>query len=273
MWVHGPMVGVRRLTHLFPSMARCLCRFVRERCPAHTFTTILVSSDSQSDLHVDTHNDKSSVNVVFALTKFKGGQIFLEDATGQAVYSHASGRVRGRLLDVASHFQQFPACTVRHAVLPWSGHRCVLIAFSVRDSKSLGADFTNFLLDLGFRLPYPPNAVQEPPAARSVLYELFAGSASLSRACIDSGFSVIAVDHQPRCPLAPVVRFDLSSDLGQQLLWQQFEAVPPLAAASILLVSPTFPTRPSSVSSLTRQIVSLSWFIGFCAGLSNTMFS
>ena len=54
--------------------------------------------------------------------------------------------------------------------------------------------------------------------------ELFAGSASLSRAMADAGFSVIAVDHVSNKPHFPITRLDLTSSSGQAIFWDIVES-------------------------------------------------
>ena len=54
--------------------------------------------------------------------------------------------------------------------------------------------------------------------------EVFSGTGILSRALMSHGFQTMAVDHQPRSSLVPVVRLDLCKDSRQQLLQEELSA-------------------------------------------------
>ena len=54
--------------------------------------------------------------------------------------------------------------------------------------------------------------------------EVFSGTGILSLALISHGFQTMAVDHQPRSSLVPVVRLDLCKDSRQQLLKEELSA-------------------------------------------------
>ena len=74
--------------------------------------------------------------------------------------------------------------------------------------------------------------------------EVFSGTGILSRALTSHGFQIMAVDHQPRSSLVPVVRLDLCKDAHQQLLRQELESNLPEA----LHIAP-----PCSTSSRARE--------------------
>eukprot|EP00435_Cladocopium_sp_Y103_P045469 s290_g13.t1 len=54
--------------------------------------------------------------------------------------------------------------------------------------------------------------------------ELFAGRGSLSRAMSEAGFSVLSIDHESSGAVVPIVALDLTSDGGQQILWDVLQS-------------------------------------------------
>ena len=77
----------------------------------------------------------------------------------------------------------------------------------------------------------PAKAARRPDAAvhaegqrLATAVEVFSGTGILSRALMSHGFQTMAVDHQPRSSLVPVVRLDLCKDSRQQLLQEELSA-------------------------------------------------
>ena len=62
-------------------------------------------------------------------------------------------------------------------------------------------------------------AQQEQNSNPPLFVEIFAGRGSLSRAMKQSGFSVLSIDHESDGALVPMVTLDLTSESGQQILW------------------------------------------------------
>ena len=54
--------------------------------------------------------------------------------------------------------------------------------------------------------------------------EIFAGRASLSRALLEAGFTVLSIDHEVDSPFAPIVQLDLTTASGQAILWDVLHA-------------------------------------------------
>ena len=140
LWVHGGMVGLRNSCTTFATSTKVMTRFVKQRCPGLTFSSIVIMEGVETFPHVDSHNDPSSENAVFGLGPpgiFSGGEVWIEDSSGSVDFKHEEVVLKGRLLPVIPGPACFCARKVRHATLPNKGRRVVLIAFSVRDSRKL----------------------------------------------------------------------------------------------------------------------------------------
>ena len=117
-----------------------------------------------------------------------------------------------------------PALASQH--LEFSGQRFVVVAYSLQDMQHALASDINRLRSLGFQVP---ESEQPLPSVLTVLrstgapskpvfIEVFAGSAGITNAACDSGFTAIAVDwsrtkHESR---AAPLNIDLSSEKGER---------------------------------------------------------
>ncbi|CAE7464616.1 unnamed protein product [Symbiodinium sp. KB8] len=123
---HGGIVGVRESTKLFPHVARFFCKAISVVSPSHLFSTITL----HRQVHVSCHQDSQNYgvpNLVVPLTFFEGGQIFVHDVKGPDWQCGAPGH----LLDVQLRPWVFNAKRYKHEVLPHSGVRATMVAYSV----------------------------------------------------------------------------------------------------------------------------------------------
>ena len=121
-------VGVRANTRSFPAVTQMLTRFVRSRDPDRVFGAIACFTNLEADFHSDVNNDARFHNWIVPLSRFKQGGIWVEQEGGP-VTKFARGRNRhGAILDVCAGPVELPSHCL-HCVLPWTGTRCVLVAF------------------------------------------------------------------------------------------------------------------------------------------------
>ena len=56
-------------------------------------------------------------------------------------------------------------------------------------------------------------------SGQPLFIEIFAGRGSLSKAAIQTGFSVLSIDHESGASVVPIVQLDLTSPGGEAILW------------------------------------------------------
>ena len=252
-FIHGGVCGLRSSTKLYSSCAKVFATYVKQVAPAHHFTSITLCRNCKAELHCDSHNSPSHPNCVIALSSFSHGEIWFEDLNGSVAIADGSKQLVGRLLPLPLGRPTFlDARHCRHQTQPWKGVRCVLIAFSIRDSQKLSQEDRHFLESCLFSLPgrdtpsprglgslspsgsscglgTSPPKPQSQASARPLFYELFAGSAKLSLAARQAGFGVVAIDHSynKHVPCVPLCLLDLTSQAAQQCLMSRWDSAPP----------------------------------------------
>ncbi|CAE6911825.1 gpt [Symbiodinium sp. CCMP2592] len=143
-FVRGSLVGLRANSRLHPEFTRTLCEFVNaEAHPEFMYSTIAIFEQLHVGRHRDANNLQNSLNFVYPLTQFSGGQVrcFPADEPSPKTLSFEGGPV------------YFDARSYDHDVCQWSGRCIVLVAFSTRGVCDLPAKDRRFLCNLGFRLP------------------------------------------------------------------------------------------------------------------------
>ena len=167
------------------------------------------------------------------------------------------GNRQGAVLNVCDGPVELPSHCL-HCVLPWTGTRCVLVAFVPASLESLKPTDKNFMSTMGFQLPHAgvvaqpcisrpaasscndglapgpsssfgvPASPPDPTAPVSRLVkpfalELFCGTAGVSAALMRRGFEVLGIDHKlrPRRVKAPAVRVDISDPAQQHVIMQE----------------------------------------------------
>ena len=79
MYVHGGVVGVTRVTRVYPWLTRVLCEVFRHHAPNQKVSSIGISCNCQAKLHRDRFNMSDSMNTVVPLVRPKaGGEVWIE---------------------------------------------------------------------------------------------------------------------------------------------------------------------------------------------------
>ena len=216
-------VGLRTNVRHYPRFTRLAARYVRQQLPEHPFTSLAVFSDVATTPHLDARNS-AVPNAVLALSSFTGGAVWVAKDGGPDTFL-VQGELRDGLdLDLTGHHAVFSAKRLVHATRPWSGHRLVLVAFTVEAAPFLSAADCALLRELEFHVPsaaqladaaaaefvcraFPrvlarptattdfPKFPPDPPKSSSrLVVELCAGDAQLSRCFAEAGFDTLAVD-------------------------------------------------------------------------------
>ena len=132
MFVHGGVLGLRRNTRAFPKSCSVVAAFASTYFSSHEYTSCVFMHNVRTALHRDSHNCRSSLNLVVGLSKFEGGAIWVADDGGDVTEEIDGKPLKGRDLEV----QRGPVAFQPrrwHFTRAWSGDRTVLVLYSVRD--------------------------------------------------------------------------------------------------------------------------------------------
>eukprot|EP00439_Symbiodinium_sp_Y106_P025788 s1199_g3.t1 len=107
-----------------------------------TWTSIAVNRDAKSLLHADSSNLKGSENFAVSFRDFKGGWLWIEGTDGQGPATQTKGN--GTVVAGGSHNTKdsplYFAPHLHHCVLPWTGTRFGLIAFTSSQASAKAPD-------------------------------------------------------------------------------------------------------------------------------------
>ena len=148
-YVYGGQAGIMRNTLLYPWTCIALVSLATQLAQERPFSSFSLSKDILSRPHKDANNDKTTLNIVVPLTRWKGGEVWVESASGQSVL--LPGGQRGTKHKVEAPFLLFDGSAL-HATCPWEGTRFVLILYHIRDSHLLPDNSDRLLRRLGFQL-------------------------------------------------------------------------------------------------------------------------
>ena len=239
MYTHG---GISALRSSCGEHAESIKMFADLICAVHPkqiFTSLVVLDGSQNNIHRDTRN-ACVPNLVIPLTRFSGGELFLEKPDGE-LRTVGDRTLHGEIVSLNEGPVAFDARHVNRGGLPSPDRRVVLIAYCLKGAPRLKAKDRDILTGLGFRVPasepvpqtlprvatgFPdfrplgfrpqpvPDALPALRCRRLLFIELCSGSAGLSAAFRALGFQVLAIDHggNRRQPLVPTLSLDLRRD-------------------------------------------------------------
>ena len=103
-------------------------------------------------MHKDSRNAPYP-NLLLALTRFLGGEVWCESSTGTVLRSVRGLDRPGILLPVADAPQTLMAHEVFHQTEPWKGDRLLLVGFTVQRTLELSLAQLQLLQSLGFVMP------------------------------------------------------------------------------------------------------------------------
>ena len=165
-WTYGGMQGVTKATRRWPQIARFLNGVVHAHAPSEfTWNSVLFSSSAGASVHKDHGNAKDSMSFALTVGDFKDGQLWLEDpnvSSEEAVVRVGPNgkRLKGRAVSTHNKAIVFNPRNL-HCILPFTGRRFSIVAFTSRSQDSLSDVDKSKLKSLHFRLP-APNAIASP---------------------------------------------------------------------------------------------------------------
>ena len=169
-YVHGGLFGLHNNTRRFPKACSVFAEHLRSMAPKDNFTSFVVSDNCCAEVHRDSNNDETRDNILVKISDFSKGEVWLEGPGNVEMFDAEGNSFMGSAIPWDGNILRFNARCSRHATLPWTGRRVVLIGYSMRHSHELNNADANFLIDLGFAIgdlvaspsevvgPSPPNA-------------------------------------------------------------------------------------------------------------------
>ncbi|CAE7231186.1 RE1, partial [Symbiodinium sp. CCMP2456] len=161
MFRFGGKTGITRATVERPWLAKVLLKLMVERAPEAEFAAIFVSVNNEREVHIDRNNAFGTLNYLLPLVMpRRGGEIWQELRPGDVVQGRVlelqspDGRTRygcSYPLQEGSVFQLNPHR--RHAVLPWTGDRLVIVGYTPGTLQNLSSVDREHLWTLGFPMP------------------------------------------------------------------------------------------------------------------------
>ena len=173
-YVHGSLFGLHNNTRRFPKACSVFAEHLR-MAPKDNFTSFVVSDNCCAEVHRDSNNDETRDNILVKLSDFSKGEVWLEGPGNVEMFDAQGNSFMGSAIPWDGNILRFNARCSRHATLPWTGRRVVLIGYSVRHSHELNNADANFLIDLGFAigdLEVCPSKVAEPSPTNPVVSSL-----------------------------------------------------------------------------------------------------
>ncbi|CAE7200035.1 GIP, partial [Symbiodinium sp. CCMP2456] len=161
MFRYGRKAGVTRATLERPWFTTVLLKLLKDKVPDAEFASIYVSINSQREVHIDRNNAMGTVNYILPLIMpRRGGEIWQELRDGDVVSGRVTeltsqdGKARygcAYPLQAGEIFCLNPHR--RHAVLPSSGDRLVLVGYTPGMLQNLQCTDRALLWNLGFPMP------------------------------------------------------------------------------------------------------------------------
>ena len=155
-------MGLRSNTKDRPRSTEVMTRFAKQTRPGFVFTTLSVFQGVKTPMHKDSRNAPYP-NLVIPLTRFKDGQIWVQDPSGSIPEYTPEGLRMGRDLEVSEGPVTLDAYDAFHFTRAWKGDRIVMVAY-VTDHLDIAAESERALLrELGFILPNTEKGDSEGP--------------------------------------------------------------------------------------------------------------
>ena len=258
-YVRGGILGLRGNTLSFPLTTKVLTSYATNRVGDMPFTSVALFSDLEAPLHSDRNNAKGFDNFLIGISEFQGGELWIERHGGAAPVPLPHSHLLGVALPVSGQCVIFDA-HLRHATMPWVGHRAVLAGFVIKGYEAISSSDHCALIKLGFNTPdlstgdlvrHGDLASLERPRfvapAVPVVFELFSGSGRVTACLRKLGLHAAhGIDHvvAPEAASSPLIA-DLTTEEGQQLAL--FWITNPLLSA-------VFAAPPCGTCSRAREI-------------------
>ena len=171
LYSQGPFKGMRTASEKFPTATRLACKVVKAIDPSFAFSSISLLRDLKSQPHKDRNNLRGSASLVFALSSFEGGDIWVEGGKGDCQVEVEGDTRYGERLKVALAPVYLDGHRT-HLTCDWKGTREVAVAYCIRDPWSLPGKVRKRALDLGFALPQgSPSDLPHRPGGATVDFD------------------------------------------------------------------------------------------------------
>eukprot|EP00439_Symbiodinium_sp_Y106_P055539 s1194_g7.t1 len=138
------MTGVTLTTRSHPWVTSVLTSIVSTWDATLSFSTVTLTLNVAAHPHRDMFNHCDSRNMAMPLSRFIGGELFVESPDGLTQLSPDGPR--GHTLDLSAP-TSFPPRAL-HASLPWWGARLLLLAYHIGQSSRISEDFSVVITEI-----------------------------------------------------------------------------------------------------------------------------
>ena len=168
MYSRGGMQGIATWTKECPWVARLLNK--QHYDPNHTWTSVTVSLNTQTEPHIDIFNLPGSRNLVVPVIQpHHGGEIWVEstgiNSSAPSTELHCAGELKsGHLYPLKGPIHIDPKKW--HATMPWEGDRLIVVGYTVGGHRQFSQNERRKLKRWGFRIPWKTKTRPEQPRLR-----------------------------------------------------------------------------------------------------------
>ena len=163
----GGLMGLTKQSRRHYSVARLFNAAIAHVLSTHTWTTLSVNLDNMTVPHYDRGNAPGG-SLLLGLTHHSAGGLWICDGSGSQLLEAEGVLSRGTPYSTHASVVLFEGRDCLHSTLPWSGNRCVIIAYTIGQYKSMEKEHQIYLETAGFRLPdlLAPDGRLEAPAGQ-----------------------------------------------------------------------------------------------------------
>ena len=148
-FVYGGQAGVTKNTRMYPWTCIALVSLANFLVDGRHYSSLSFSRNVLSRPHRDSNNDRTTLKVLVPLTKWSGGELWIESPDGNSQLLPSG--LRGRKHPVTAPFLLFDGASL-HATCPWEGMRLTLVLYHIRNSSWLTSGSDRVLRRFGFQL-------------------------------------------------------------------------------------------------------------------------
>ena len=148
----GGLMGLAKQSRRHYSAARLFNAAIAQVLSTHTWTTLSVNLDNMTVPHFDRGNAPGG-SLLLGITHHSAGGLWICDGSGSQILEAEGALSRGTTYNTQASAVLFEGRDCLHSTLPWSGNRCVIIAYTIGQYKSMEKEHQAYLETAGFRLP------------------------------------------------------------------------------------------------------------------------
>ena len=136
-------LGLTKQSRRHYSVARLFNAAIAHVLSTHTWTTMSVDLDNMTVPHYDRGNAPGG-SLLLGLTHHSAGGLWICDGSGSQLLEAEGVLSRGATYSTQASAVLFEGRDCQHSTLPWSGNRCVIIAYIYHRLSAAGSSCTGW---------------------------------------------------------------------------------------------------------------------------------